>query len=149
MSDGFGFIELQSPSGCFPIWCRYALRQHLPRRSLVKTSLCRDGWRNFILRHTTVRCSVLYMGLLLVACASELCSPDIVGLLLHRQYFHTEPAQPAPISADCLLGSVWTMLSCQLPVISGDYVDDSDRTLLTRCHWLPSRTHADTGTIYG
>ena len=49
------FQELQSPFGCFPIWCIYALRQHLPRRSLVKaTSLCRDGWRNFFLSGSAV-----------------------------------------------------------------------------------------------
>ena len=40
-------VYCKSPFGCFPLWCRYALRQHLPRRNLVKTSLCRDEWRNF------------------------------------------------------------------------------------------------------
>jgi len=43
------------------------------------------------------------MCLLLVAYASELCSPGNVGLLLHRQSFHTEPAQQCTLNSSKIL----------------------------------------------
>ena len=85
MSDGFGPIARVTESTwntrCFPIWCRYALRQHLPRRSLVKiTSLCWDWWRNFNFEETWSWWSMIFCY-----CIYWLCN--------WRKHYKTNPSK--------------------------------------------------------